>query len=95
VLVSSSRRRAAPNLYDALVEILQRVKDVACKAVLAISTGSGLSAIPAFDDALRQRQAATPVYHIGQGGRAREIWSARPDRCRQGDNGSFHGSYTP
>lgn len=55
------------NLYDALIDVLNRMKDVnGRKALLLISTGLDTFSHATFDDVLRAaQQSATPVYCIG------------------------------
>jgi VWFA-related protein len=66
------------NLYDALLDVLNHMKDVyGRKAVLLISTALDTFSHATFDDVLRAGQeSATPVYCIGLGKSARNLIAA-------------------
>jgi hypothetical protein len=66
---------AEANLYDALIDSLNRMKDVGGrKAVLVISTGLDTFSHATFDDVLRAaHQSATPVYCVGLGDSVRTL----------------------
>jgi len=66
---------AEANLYDALIDVLNRTKDVdGRKAVLLITTGLDTFSHATFDDVVRAAQrSATPVYCIGLSDSARTL----------------------
>jgi len=70
-----SRGFSETNLYDSLIELLNRMADVhARKAVLLVSTGIDTFSRATFDDVLHAAgESATPVYFIGLGDRARRL----------------------